>query len=141
MRIWCGKSHKKFQSSIITSTLARAKTCSTAFCSSNRRSRSGSPRNVIPKWAEEQKTATTQNDRNCVRISNFSLKNQKSLKWVDFSPIYSCPRQKLRCLQLVPKLPYPKNWAKSSVFMPISMFLRVGQLIWWHSNRANAHIA
>ena len=106
---------------------------------------SGSPRNVIPKWADAlsltfepiglQKTATTQNDRNCVRISNFSVKNQKSLKWVDFSPTYSCPRQKLR-----PKWPNPKNWAKSYVFMPIPMFLRVGQVIWWHSNRAKVHM-
>ena len=58
---------------------------------------------------EVQKTATTQNYENDLRISNFWLKNQISLKWVDFSPIYSCPRPKSKCLQLVHQWPNPKN--------------------------------
>ena len=85
-------------------------------------SRHGSPftrQFADPKWTHAlsltfepnvlQKTTTTQNDGNYLRISNFWLKNQISLKWVDFSPIYSCPRPKLKSLQLVPQWPNPKN--------------------------------
>ena len=38
-----------------------------------------------PLWL--QMTTIAQNDRNYLRISNFDLKNQISLKWIDFSPI------------------------------------------------------
>ena len=111
MRIWCRKLQKKIQCDITNGLLARGKILLTMNCGTKRRSRTGSARKqkkiVIdttfvtfqPIWL--QNTGTPQNDRNYLRILNFLLENQISLKWVDFCPIYSCPRPKLKSLQLV----------------------------------------
>ena len=81
-----------------------------------------------PKWAdtlsvtfepiELEKTATPRrNDQNDLRISNFSLKNQILLKWVGFSPIYSCPRPKLKKHAASASVTKSQKWAKSCLFM------------------------
>ena len=77
--------HKKFRSSIINSTLARAKTCPTAFRGANCRLRNMESEKsnilvmdghfVTREPIKVQKTETTQNDPNFIGISNFSSKN------------------------------------------------------------------
>ena len=63
----------------------------------------------------------------------FGLKNFFNWKWINFGPIYSCPKLKLKCLGLLLK---SQKWAKSSVFMSIPW---VGQVILWLSATASVH--
>ena len=70
----------------------------------------------------------------------FGLKIFFNWKCINFGPIYSCPKLKLKCLGLLLSVTKSHKWAKSSVFMSIPMFLRVSQVILWLSATASVYI-
>ena len=132
MCIWCEKFQKKFGLNWRFPWRAPAKTCSLGFGSAI------CPLHVIckaicgPKKFHPvcltfdplglQMTTIAQNDWNLLRILNFWVKNFFNWKWINFSPIYSCPRLKLKSLGLLLSVTKSQKWAKSSVFMSIPMF-------------------
>ena len=132
MWIWCEKYQKKFGLNWRFPWRAPAKTCSLVFGSAI------CPLHVIckaicgPKKFHPvcltfdplglQMTTIAQNDQNLLRIKIFGLKKFFNWKWINFGPIYSCPKLKLKCLGLLLSVTKSQKWAKSSVFMSIPIF-------------------